>query len=643
MDIAEIRRKFPQYGDMSDGELAKALHAKFYADMPFDQFSGKIGLTAAAPEPQADGPSIMDRLKRQAGLTLRAGVEGAMGIPGMFISPFQQVAGAPTMTQRTSEILDWAGVPKPEGATENVVGAVAKGIAGGGGFASAARAIPAAIGAAPAVVDNILAQAPVLQAVQSGVGAGASEITKQAGGGETAQLIAGALTPLAVTGVAPVLGAVARGAREIARPLTRAGAEQIAADVVGSTAQDKAAALRNIDTWLAARDAAAKGGPKVGVPGSMPTAGAVSADYGLIGAEQLASRGPANPLFAQRFAANNQANLDELAKLRATEQVIEQYAARRDATTSALREQAFANANGPVDFRPVGEEILKAANTAAGGREESRKALSWLADRVGRNAQEGRTDVQNAYALHQDIGDLVAGKIKDSNGAALRLAAGIANDVKRALAQQIELAAPGFKKYMETYSRMSKPIDRLQIIADKLGGVNLDRVTNAGPVVGPEGPTYALSQAKMRNAVAGIENALPDGPNGLNLAPYQRDVLGRVGGELNASALAARGGKMPGSDTYQNMATANFLRGVLGDRLAEAGVSKTLTAPLNLALRPLESRINDIVTQAFLDPKLMAELLRKSRTNRPSPTLLGVTQDAERGLLGGLLGSAVAQ
>lgn len=49
MNIQEIRQKYPQYSDLSDEQLAKGLHGKFYADMPFDEFAGKIGLKAQAP------------------------------------------------------------------------------------------------------------------------------------------------------------------------------------------------------------------------------------------------------------------------------------------------------------------------------------------------------------------------------------------------------------------------------------------------------------------------------------------------------------------------------------------------------------------------------------------------------------------
>lgn len=58
MNIAEIRQKYPQYEDLSDIELARGLHSKFYSDMDFNEFSSKIGLSASEPEgipmPQAD-------------------------------------------------------------------------------------------------------------------------------------------------------------------------------------------------------------------------------------------------------------------------------------------------------------------------------------------------------------------------------------------------------------------------------------------------------------------------------------------------------------------------------------------------------------------------------------------------------------
>ena len=63
--MADIREKFPQYNDLSDDDLAKAVHKKSYSDMPFDQFLAKIGKhggsggTWAAPN---EGLSYFDKV-----------------------------------------------------------------------------------------------------------------------------------------------------------------------------------------------------------------------------------------------------------------------------------------------------------------------------------------------------------------------------------------------------------------------------------------------------------------------------------------------------------------------------------------------------------------------------------------------------
>jgi len=49
MNIQEIRKKYPQYNDLSDQELAAGLHKKFYSDLPFGEFARRIGLQAEVP------------------------------------------------------------------------------------------------------------------------------------------------------------------------------------------------------------------------------------------------------------------------------------------------------------------------------------------------------------------------------------------------------------------------------------------------------------------------------------------------------------------------------------------------------------------------------------------------------------------
>lgn len=70
--IQEVRKKYPQYSDMSDEQLADALHAKYYSDMPKDEFNQKIGMgsqqdnSQAAQQPQSLGNNIRNIASRTA-------------------------------------------------------------------------------------------------------------------------------------------------------------------------------------------------------------------------------------------------------------------------------------------------------------------------------------------------------------------------------------------------------------------------------------------------------------------------------------------------------------------------------------------------------------------------------------------------
>lgn len=55
--LAEIRARYPQYGDLSDQQLADSLYSKFYSDMDRAAFDQKVGLTAAPPEGMKPGSS----------------------------------------------------------------------------------------------------------------------------------------------------------------------------------------------------------------------------------------------------------------------------------------------------------------------------------------------------------------------------------------------------------------------------------------------------------------------------------------------------------------------------------------------------------------------------------------------------------
>lgn len=624
MNIAEIRAQYPQYSDMSDDQLASALHTKFYADMSRDEFNTKIGLGKKPDATQER--SLTDSLGRALGLTARYAVEGMAALPGMVINPLTVAAGQKPWTQAMSDTLTRFGLPQPESPGEKVSAEISKALAGGGGLSALAQKAASASQSVPAVVRAI-ANAPVAEMASQGLGAGTSEAVRESGGPEWAALAAGVAAPMVAQSAISAAKQMGPAARELVRPLTKAGREQIAADTLGRLTQDKTRALSNLNDYLSKVNA----GKPVGVPGSKPTAAAVAADYGLNAGEQAISRGDANPLFSMRRAENNAARLDDLARLNATEKMVEQLKAKRDALTAPLRESAFANANKPVDFDRVRDVINRLRKSPEGGRQETARALEKLDNWIVARQAEGRIGAKDGYALHQDINDLIRGKINDENGA-VKLAGGMATQIKQELANQVEKVAPGFRKYLSTYSRMSRPIERLEVITDKLGGADLSKVTTSMPLTGPDGAQYALSQDKVRRAVNAISADTKP-------AARQSDILSRVLGDLNAEASAMRGGKLPGSDTYQNIASANFLNRVLGQSIADSGPGMMARKVVGLGMRPFESSINDSIVSAYLDPQEMRRLLEMARTSRGQTTLAGLLSGYTPSMTGGLLGS----
>lgn len=98
--MQDVRTKFPQYNDMTDEQLATALHRKFYSDMPFDQFAAKVGF----PQQTVNAGDKTDR-ERSLGETLGdVGMSAAQG----FQSGLQGLVGSVGDAQQvTGDIAAW--------------------------------------------------------------------------------------------------------------------------------------------------------------------------------------------------------------------------------------------------------------------------------------------------------------------------------------------------------------------------------------------------------------------------------------------------------------------------------------------------------------------------------------------------------
>jgi hypothetical protein len=68
VDLSDVRARFPQYDNLTDKQLADALHAKFYSDIPKADFYERIGLTKPKSGFGAAARASVESLKGEAAL-----------------------------------------------------------------------------------------------------------------------------------------------------------------------------------------------------------------------------------------------------------------------------------------------------------------------------------------------------------------------------------------------------------------------------------------------------------------------------------------------------------------------------------------------------------------------------------------------
>ncbi len=226
--------------------------------------------------------SLPEKLGRQVGLTVRAGIQGVTAIPATlanapaalynkladFFSP-QPASGQPEdrgfrfPEQQTAigSLLTKLGLPAPENATERVAGDVAGAMAGAGGMVKAGEGLAKAASPIVQRVGQVLASSPGTQIATSATGSATAGVTRERGGGPIAQIAAGA-----AGGFAPAIPAAASAA---ARNLLRGGetGRQQVADMI-MTFEDAGAGTPTVGQATQGRGASAVESTLAKTPGS---------------------------------------------------------------------------------------------------------------------------------------------------------------------------------------------------------------------------------------------------------------------------------------------------------------------------------------------------------------------------------------
>jgi len=578
-------------------------------------------------------PGNLSDLPRQLGLTARAAITGATALPAMgadaLTGLINLIAGKQVMqpsSQALQSLMTQAGVPEPKTAQERVVqdiggamagaaapvgvargllnanvpaslitGATERGISAAGAQQATRDYLSSVAGASnPVAFSRLVAESPALQGMAAAGGAIGGGIARESDLGPVAQTLA-AITGSIAPGGATAAQALGRGAKEAVRPFTEAGREVITGNVLRSLARDPEAAIKAAEFYQAR------------VPGYQPTTSQATRDLGLISAEtpirSMASIGQ----FEAQASAANQARLKILDQMAKDKKALEDAISKRDRVSDPLREEAFAKSTvDPETFQSavsltVNKTIDDILASDAGARGTVKKAMNWAKEQLA----DGTTPTR-LYEVRKDLRTAAQGLL-DKEGSQYSLAKGQLEQVINSVDDVIESAAPGYKNYLEKYAASSRGIERLEAAQEFRG-----KVLSTTPDPSRVGD-FLISQPAFTRAIRAAEKDT-------DLSKTQLAVLKRVAEDLDSGVLN-RAGKVPGSDTFKNLSTANIIGGVIGKQMfgeVPAAVNKTV-APLNWLYNGTDDQIRELLVSAMLDPKLAADLMKKANVMTVEP------------------------
>lgn len=582
----------------------------------------------------------------QAGAALK-GAAGLVALPSDAVVALLNMAGITNWkpaSQSVNEAIDSV-TPEPQNVTERVtnrIAGAAGSAAGGIGLGRAllgAGAEAAGTALAPSVpainsqaidhtlsaaIGRALAQAPGAQGAGAVGGGVASQLAAEVGGGPVAQLVAGVAGGGLAGGAKPIATAAGRGAGAIVQPLSRGGRETIAGNALRMAATDAKKAATTL-----------KSAPGEVVPGSAPTTAEVAADTGLANFQtRLRALGDAR--FGQRMSQQNEARqklIDTIAG-GGESKVLDRLTTRRDAVTTKLRDRAFSEAEGKsVNTQKVLEDIdgLLAVPENAGQSVQS--ALKSVRTQI-----EGKSDARSLYAVRKEINRVLEGKYVGADESVLRYAGGQLGQVKGSIDNAITEVAPSWKAYLVKYAQLSRPIERVQTVADIRGKTSL-----AAPDIST-GREF-LSQAKWKNAV---EKSMPELSQ--TMTKGQLEKLRRISTDLDRGAAVGAANKLPGSDTAANLVVSGQISVANIISRALKTPAKKLPPGLATAMKPLsfvyslpDEAVRELLVDAMLDPKLADRLLQQGTPENLQAFVNEFAQKAQAGTLGGAEAGASQQ
>jgi hypothetical protein len=531
-------------------------------------------------------------------------------------------SNVPTMSQAMPRTLTAMGFPEPVTAQERVVQDMATAGYGVSGAANLAqRALPAATSQTAQEFLKMIATNPQAQAAAATAATAAGGMLREGGAGPSAQMGGALLAGMVAPGgpKLPITQRAIAAPATMVQPFTQAGREVIVGNVLRKLATEPDLAASRL----------AQAEPLV--PGVRPTTAATAFDPGLASAETAIRALDQSGAFATRLSANQQALLDAFRKISGKPGSVAAAEKKRTEVTRPMREEAFAGVTvDPVTFQSgvnlvVNRAIDNVMSSPVGVRMDVESAMKWATDRVAR----AKTPMQ-LYEIRKDLAGAAGGKYNQENPS-LRLAGGQLKDVIKAVDDVIDASAPGFKAYMDKYSKLSGPIDQMKMLQE------IERkVTTGQPNLMTGEPV--LAAGSLRRQLANKAEELD-----LKLSIPAQTRLDNIIDEINRGmAATAPGVKAPGSDTFKNMSMGNLIGRVFSESMATNTTLRTMTRPLDFLYKLPDEQIQQLLVEAMLDPKMAAMMMSKANMMKVEPVAKSLRQKAEQLGFGTAVGATQA-
>ena len=576
MDIKEIREKFPQYSDLSDAQLADALYQKFYSDMPRDQFLSKIGMSA----PTA-GERFMQGQKSVgvgAAQTIASGAREAFPLLGRAIE-FATTGKVGTIMDRPleqfqQETQDYNSRRKAAGDTGvdwmQMLGAASS-------------------------PWNVLAG-------RAGLTGGGAGITGKIVGGMTAGIVGGSMTPgtdkerlagMALGGgLGGAIGAVpalTSKMYDIAKSMTRGGAERKAGTILRNAAQNPDDALANL---MNVRPV---------VPGSPPTTGMASGDEGVASLLNVVQdRVPEVKAAANRAAAARETARTTFAtKVGGTADDLANMEAMRNEVTRPMREAVLSRVR-PIPANVLTDPLDKLASLPEMAGKTNQSAISTVKSELQRitDPQTGAIDPVALYEVRKDIGLMMDGKLS-GDAANMKFARKVLTAIKGAIDDQIDNAAEKkgiWKAYLNEFAGRSKAIDQMATFQDVI------RRSGAGSI-NPDTGEPILYASKLNNILRREGRDLAK-----TLTNDQMDALRRLAADLSAEQAASRASRSAtGNSVTFGMGSGNAMLDAALGRVPGGGM---LTQAMQFLKSGQQQRTLGLLGEAVQDPSMAARLMQ---------------------------------